>query len=409
MANSSSDWINQRFPLNTFVQHELTGYPTPRNLTYWWGFGFLAGLLLVLQIVTGVFLAMHYKADANLAFDSVQYIMREVNYGWLIRYIHTTGASAFFIVIYVHMARTLYYASYRAPRELLWWTGLVLLLLLMATAFMGYTLPWGQLSYWGAEVITNLFRAIPLFGESIVAWIRGGFSVGDATLTRFFALHYLIPFLIAGAVIIHLIALHHVKSSNPSGVEPAPKGYIPFHPFFTVKDLYQMGLFLIVFCFFVFFYPNLFIQSENNIPANHLQTPAHIMPEWYFLPFYTILRSVPNLAGGVAAMVLSILIFAALPYLDRSTIPGGGHSRPVYRAMFFVFVVDILVLGYVAANPPGGLLLIIGQVATVIYFSLFFLLPFVSKKEEQWLRALGLSEAMQQPGRNEASRRGTAE
>jgi quinol-cytochrome oxidoreductase complex cytochrome b subunit len=405
MSKSTSDWINKRFPLKTFVQNELTEYPTPRNLTYWWGFGFLAGFVLVLQIVTGVFLAMHYKADANLAFDSVQYIMREVNYGWLIRYLHTTGASAFFIVIYVHMARTLYYASYHAPRELLWWTGQVLLLLMMATAFMGYTLPWGQMSYWGAEVITNLFRATPFIGERIVAWIRGGYSVGDATLTRFFALHYLIPFLIAGAVVIHLVALHHVKSSNPSGVDPAPKGYIPFHPFYTVKDLFQMGIFLIIFCFFVFFYPQVFIQSENNIPANHLQTPPHIMPEWYFLPFYAILRSVPDLAGGVVAMGLSILIFAVLPYIDRSTIPGGAHSRPVYRAMFFVFIVDILVLGYVGAKPPGGSLLIIGRVATAIYFLLFLLLPFVSKKEERWLRARGLPEELQQPGRKGAGRR----
>jgi quinol-cytochrome oxidoreductase complex cytochrome b subunit len=409
MTLNLSEWINKRFPLKKFIEQELTEYPTPRTLNYWWGFGFLAGFLLVLQIVSGVFLAMHYKADASLAFDSVQYIMREVNYGWLIRYLHTTGSSAFFIVIYVHMARTLYYASYHAPRELLWWTGQVLLLLIMATAFMGYTLPWGQMSYWGAEVITDLLRATPAIGESLVAWIRGGYSVGDATLTRFFALHYLLPFIIAGAVIIHLIALHHVKSSNPSGVDPDPKGDIPFHPFYTVKDLYQLGLFLIIFCFFVFFYPQAFIQSDNNIPANHLLTPPHIMPEWYFLPFYAILRSVPDLAGGVVAMALSILIFAILPYIDRCKITGGAHTRPVYRALFYIFIIDILVLGYVGAKPPGGLLLVVGRIATAIYFLVFLLLPFVSKKEEQWLRARGYPGIVQQPDKTKQSQSTTAE
>ena len=383
-------WIDQRFPLTYFVKHELTEYPTPRNLSYWWNFGFLAGFVLVLQIATGIFLAMHYKPDANLAFGSVQYIMRDVNYGWLLRYIHSTGASAFFVVIYVHMARTLYYASYHKPRELMWWSGQVLMLLIMATAFMGYLLPWGQTSYWGAQVITDLFGVAPFVGDKIVLWLRGDFAVGDATLTRFFALHYLFPFLIFALVGIHMIALHTVRSSNPSGINLAAKDNIPFHPYFTTKDLFGLGIYLIIFCVFVFFLPNAFIEPANNIPANPLMTPPHIEPEWYFLPFYAILRAVPDMLGGVVAMALSVLIFAILPFADRTTLPGGAHYRPVYRVIFYVFMADVLVLGYVGSQPPTGFVVPLGQVATFIYFATFFLLPFFSKGEEKWLRARGL-------------------
>ncbi|MGA8863593.1 MAG: cytochrome b/b6, partial [Gallionella sp.] len=313
MKSRIINWIDQRFPLSNFVKHDLTEYPTPRNLSYWWNFGFLAGFVLVLQVATGIFLAMHYKADSALAFDSIQHIMRDVNYGWLLRFMHATGASAFFVVIYIHMARTLYYGSYRAPRELMWWTGQGLLLLLMATAFMGYLLPWGQMSYWGATVITNLFKVTPYFGEQIVTWLRGDYSVSDATLTRFFALHYLIPFLIIGGVVVHLVALHTVKSSNPSGIDLAAKDNIPFHPYFTSKDFYGLGIFLIVYCIFVFFFPNILMDPANFIPANPLHTPAEIVPEWYFLPFYAILRSVPNMVGGVVAMALSVMVFAFMP------------------------------------------------------------------------------------------------
>lgn len=383
-------WVDARFPLSKFIKEDLTDYPTPRNLSYWWNFGFLAGFVLVLQIISGIFLAMHYKADASLAFDSVEHIMREVNYGWLIRYVHSTGASAFFAVIFIHMARTLYYGSYRAPRELMWWTGQGLLLLLMATAFMGYLLPWGQMSYWGAQVITNLFRATPFIGDEVVVWLRGGFSIGDATLTRFFALHYLFPFLIVAVVLIHLVALHSVKSSNPSGINLAEKDNIPFHPYFTAKDFYGLGVFLIIFCYFVFFMPQFFIEADNNIPANPLKTPTHIVPEWYFLPFYAILRSIPDLLGGVIAMGLSVMIFAAMPFLDRSSIPGGARYRPFYRALFYVFVIDVIVLGYVGAKPPTGMLVVVGQVSTFIYFGLFALLPFLSIKEDKWLRKRGL-------------------
>lgn len=389
-------WIDQRFPLTTFVKRELTDYPTPRNLSYWWGFGFLAGFVLVLQIVTGVFLAMHYKADAALAFDSIQHLMREVNYGWLLRYLHSTGASAFFAVIYIHMARTLYYGSYRAPRELLWWSGQALLLLLMASAFMGYLLPWGQMSYWGAQVITELFRATPFIGDQVVLWLRGDFAVGDATLTRFFALHYLFPFLIFGVVVVHLIALHTVKSSNPSGINLADKDNVPFHPYFTAKDLFGLGAYLIVFCVFVFFLPDTFLEANNNVPANPMQTPPHIVPEWYFLPFYAILRAIPDMLGGVVAMVLSVLIFALMPFLDRSQIPGGARYRPAYRAMFYIFALDVLVLGYVGTQPPTGLTMPLGQAATFVYFGLFMLLPFVSIREERWLRARGLPPALQE-------------
>lgn len=390
MKNKIVHWIDQRFPLSNFVKHDLTEYPTPRNLSYWWNFGFLAGFVLVLQVATGIFLAMHYKADVTLSFDSIQHIMRDVNYGWLLRFMHATGASAFFLVIYIHMARTLYYGSYRAPRELMWWTGQGLLLLLMATAFMGYLLPWGQMSFWGATVITNLFRATPFFGEQVVTWLRGGFSVGDATLTRFFALHYLLPFLIIGGVLVHLIALHTVKSSNPSGIDLAAKDNIPFHPYFTSKDFYGLGIFLIVFCIFVFFLPNSLMEPANNIPANPMQTPTHIVPEWYFLPFYAILRSVPDLVGGVVAMGLSVMVFAFMPYLDRSRIPGGAHYRPWYRMMFYVFVVDMLVLGYVGYTPPSNETIMMGRIATIIYFAQFMLLPFISRKEERWLVQRGL-------------------
>ncbi|KAF0193270.1 MAG: ubiquinol-cytochrome c reductase cytochrome b subunit [Gammaproteobacteria bacterium] len=390
MTNRVVQWIDDRFPLTTFIRNEFSAYPTPRNLSYWWNFGFLAGFLLVLQIISGIFLAMHYKADVAMAFDSVQHIMREVRYGWLIRYLHSTGASAFFAVIFIHMARTLYYGSYRAPRELVWWIGQVILLLMMVAAFTGYLLPWGQMSYWGAQVITNLFRATPFFGDQVVVWLRGDYTVGDATLTRFFALHYLFPFLIVGVVLLHLSALHYVKSSNPSGINLGDRNNIPFHPYFTVKDLFGLGVFSLIFCYFVFFQPTLFIEEANNIPANPLQTPEHIVPEWYFLPFYAILRAIPETFGGVVAMTLSIVIYAALPYLDRSNIPGGSRYRPIFRLFFYVFAIDIFVLGYVGAHAPTSEMVILGRIATAVYFGVFLVLPWVAKIEERWLVRRGL-------------------
>lgn len=405
MKNRVIDWIDQRFPFSSFIKHDLTEYPTPRNLSYWWNFGFLAGFLLVLQVATGIFLAMHYKAGAELSFDSVQHIMRDVNYGWLLRFMHATGASAFFLVIYIHMARTLYYGSYRAPRELMWWTGQGLLIMLMATAFMGYLLPWGQMSYWGATVITNLFKVTPYFGEQIVTWLRGDYTVSDATLTRFFALHYLIPFLIIGGVLVHLVALHTVKSSNPSGIDLAAKDNIPFHPYFTIKDLFGLGIFLIVFSIFVFFFPNMLMDPANFIPANPMQTPAEIVPEWYFLPFYAILRSVPNMVGGVVAMGLSVMMFAFMPLLDRSRIPGGASNRPMVKLGFYLFILNMLALGYVGAHPVSAQTLLIGHIATIFYFGSFFLIPFISKAEERWLIKRGLPPALTALMEREASDR----
>ena len=408
MANRIIEWIDHRFPLTSFIKHELTDYPTPRNLGYWWNFGFLAGFVLMLQVLTGLFLAMHYKPDSAIAFDSIQHIMRDVNYGWLLRFMHSTGASAFFLVIYIHMARTLYYGSYRAPRELMWWTGQGLLLLLMATAFMGYLLPWGQMSFWGATVITNLFRATPFIGDQVVIWLRGDYTVGDATLTRFFALHYLFPFLIIGAVVVHMVALHAVKSSNPSGINLADKDNIPFHPYFTAKDFYGLGVFLILYSVFVFFLPDSLIEPANYIPANPMQTPNHIVPEWYFLPFYAILRSVPNMVGGVVAMGLSVMVFAFMPYLDRSRFPGGAHFRPMFRVLFYAFAVDMVVLGYIGYIAPTTQSILIGQVATLAYFTLFLLLPFLSTVEDRWLIKRGLPpelEALMASEAHEKSRR----
>ncbi len=391
------NWIDARFPLTPFIKHELTEYKTPANLNYWWNFGSLAGFILMLQIITGLFLAMHYKADTTMAFDSVEYIMREVNFGWLIRYLHSTGAAAFFAILYIHILRGLYYGSYRKPREMLWWSGIALLFLVMGAAFMGYLLPWGQMSFWGAQVITNLFGVIPFIGDDIVLLLRGDFSVGDATLTRFFALHYLIPFLIVGLVVIHLVTLHWVKSTNPSGHSlQRESDAVPFHPYYTIKDLFGLMVFLLIFLGFVFFSPGFFIEADNYIPANPLQTPAHIVPEWYFLPFYAILRAIPNLELGVVAMVASILILAFMPYLDRSRIPGGGTNRPIYRLMFVIFLIDIVVLTYVGKKPPEGALVLIGQIATVVYFGFFAAMPFISKWEEKWLLSKSIPEPVKE-------------
>jgi len=390
MLKKVFSWVDERFPLDEMIKHELTEYPVPRNLNYMWSFGFLAMFVLVVQLLSGIFLAMHYKADVGMAFDSIQHIMREVNYGWLIRYLHSTGASAFFALIFIHIGRTLYYGSYRRPRELLWWTGLVLLLLLMATAFMGYLLPWGQMSFWGAQVITALFGVTPFIGEEVVIWLRGDFVVGDATLTRFFALHYLFPFIICAAVAIHLVALHWVKSSNPSGITLHAKDNIPFHPYFTIKDLFGLGVFLIIFFGFVFFAPEFWIMPENNVPADPMVTPPHIVPEWYFLPFYAILRSIPDPLGGVVAMAMSILIFLAMPWLDRSNVPGGAKFRPGYRIMIYVWFFDLMLLGYLGAQAPEGIYILLGRIATFIYFGLFLMLPFISRREERRSRVQGL-------------------
>lgn len=366
------DWIDHRLPVVTFFKKELKDYPTPKNLNYLWNFGSLAGITLVIMIISGLFLAMNYNPSVAHAFDSVERIMREVNGGWLIRYIHMNGASMFFIVVYIHIFRGLYYGSYKNPRELLWILGVVILLLMMATAFMGYVLPWGQMSYWGATVITNLFSAFP-FGEGIVEWLWGGFSVGNPTLNRFFVLHYLLPFLIIGVVMLHLVSLHRFGSSNPTGIEIPKKDKIPFHPYYTFKDLYGLCIYLMVYAFFIFFAPNFFGEPDNYIPANPLVTPPHIVPEWYFLPFYAILRSIPSKLGGVLAMFAAVVVLALVPWLDRHPIRSGRY-RPIFKKLFWVFLLNCLVLSWVGANPPEGSFIIISRLATMYYFAHFLII-----------------------------------
>ena len=371
-------WIDYRLPIISTLKHSLVDYPTPRNLNYWWNFGSLAGFFLLLQIITGIVLAMHYVPSTLGAFDSVEHIMRNVNYGWLIRYVHMNGATFFFIVVYIHIFRGLYYGSYKYPRELLWWLGLVILLLMMATAFMGYVLPWGQMSFWGATVITNLFSAVPGIGESIVQWLWGGYSVDNPTLNRFFALHFVFPFLIVGVVILHIVALHVHGSNNPLGIErKGPKDSIPFHPYYTIKDLLGLGVALILFVCVIFYFPDYFGHPDNYIPADPLVTPPHIVPEWYFLPFYAILRAIPDKLGGVIAMGGAVFILFLLPWLDTSKVRSGTF-RPIFKKVYWLFVIDVVVLGWVGANPPEGIYILIGRIATSYYFIHFIiLLPFI--------------------------------
>ncbi|HEY1503040.1 MAG TPA: cytochrome b N-terminal domain-containing protein [Stellaceae bacterium] len=372
-------WIDHRLPIFTFINHELNEYPTPKNLSYWWNFGSLAGIMLVIMIATGIFLAMEYTPNVNLAFDSVERIMRDVNWGWLVRYIHMNGASFFFIVVYIHIFRGLYYGSYKEPRELLWILGVVILLCMMATAFMGYVLPWGQMSYWGATVITNLFGAIPLVGNDIVTWLWGGFAVDNPTLNRFYALHYLMPFVILGVVGLHIMALHTHGSNNPLGIDrKGPQDSIPFHPYYTIKDSFGLGMFLIIFCIFVFYFPNALGDPQNYIRANPLQTPPEIVPEWYFLPFYAMLRSVPDILfikaklAGVLTMFGSIGLLFILPWLDTSPVRS-ARFRPVYKWWFWLLVIDVFALGAVGAHRPEGIWIVIGRLGTLYYYVHFLL------------------------------------
>jgi len=376
--NSVIKWIEYRLPIFSFIDHSLgTQYPSPKNLSYWWNFGSLAGLMLVMQIVTGIVLAMHYTPHTEMAFASTEHIMRNVNYGWMLRYMHANGASMFFIVVYIHMFRGLYYGSYKTPRELLWWLGIIIFLLMMATAFMGYVLPWGQMSFWGATVITNLFSAVPLVGEGIVTWLWGGFSVDNPTLNRFFSLHYLLPFVIVGIVILHIWALHVHKSNNPLGIDiKGPQDTIPFHPYYTVKDAFGVAVFGIFFAFFLFFMPNVLGHADNYIPANPLVTPAHIVPEWYFLPFYAILRAIPDKLLGVIAMFAAILILFVLPWLDTSRVRS-AKFRPVYKVLFWAFFINCLILGYIGGKPAEGVYIIVGRLSTAVYFLFFLSLPFI--------------------------------
>ena len=376
-------WIDHRLPVFSFMDHELNHYPTPKNLNYFWNFGSLAGVTLVIMIVTGILLAMQYTANTEMAFDSVERIMRDVNNGWLLRYIHMNGASMFFIIVYIHMFRGLYYGSYKYPREILWMLGVVILLLMMATAFMGYVLPWGQMSFWGATVITNLFSAFPVIGDYIVTFLWGGFSVDNPTLTRFFVLHYLLPFAIVGVVALHLVALHQFGSNNPTGIDVKSEGdTIPFHPYYTVKDYLGLGVYLIVFAFLVFFAPNFLGHPDNYIPANPLQTPAHIVPEWYFLPFYAILRAVPDKLLGVLLMFAAVMVLFFLPWLDKHKIRS-ANFRPFYKQFYWLFFINCIVLGWVGAMPAEGIYVLISRVATLYYFGFFLIImPFLSKFEK---------------------------
>ena len=382
-SNPVIRWIDYRLPVFTFLHHELHEYPTPRNLNYLWNFGSLAGIVLVIMIVTGIVLAMHYVPTAGGAFNSVEHIMRDVNYGWLIRFVHTSGASMFFAAVYIHIFRGLYYGSYKAPRELLWILGVVILLLMMATAFFGYTLPWGQMSFWGATVITNLFSAIPLVGDSIVTWFSGGFGIGNPTLNRFYALHYLLPFVIVAVVLLHLVALHRFGSNNPDGIDTKePRDTLPFHPYYTAKDLFGLVVFLLVYAWFVFYEPNALLNPDNSIPANPGVTPAHIVPEWYLLPYYAILRSIPNKLLGVSAMAGSILVLFAVPWLDTSPVRS-ARFRPVIRVFFWILVIDCVLLTYAGGQPREGIWLILSRFGAAYYFLHFLVvLPLVGKWEQ---------------------------
>lgn len=383
-------WIDERLPLPRFVYGAVgAGYPVPRNLNYFWNFGVLAGAALMIQIVTGIVLAMHYAANGAVAFDSVEHIMRDVNAGWFLRYAHANGASMFFIVVYIHIFRGLFYGSYKAPREMIWLLGVVIFLLMMATAFMGYVLPWGQMSFWGAQVITGFFSAIPVVGETIRIWLLGGYAPDNAALNRFFSLHYLLPFVILGVIVLHVWALHIPGSNNPTGVEvKGEQDTIPFHPYYTAKDGFGLGIFLFVFAALLFFAPNALGHPDNYIPANGLQTPAHIVPEWYFWPFYAILRAftvdfmfIPAKLLGVLAMFGSILLLFFLPWLDTSPVRSANY-RPVFRAFYVLLVIDVLVLGWCGGSPATPLYVILSQICSAYYFAHFLIIiPLISRAE----------------------------
>ena len=409
--DSALAWVDDRFPLTSNVKAHLTEYYAPKNFNFWYFFGSLAMMVLVLQILTGIFLTMHYKPDADLAFGSVEYIMRDVPWGWLIRYMHSTGASMFFVVVYLHMFRGIIYGSYRTPRELLWLFGVGIFLCLMGEAFFGYLLPWGQMSYWGAQVIVNLFSAIPFIGPDVSEWLRGDYLVSDATLNRFFAFHVIaLPFVLVGLVAAHLIALHEVGSNNPDGIEikklkdkktGIPLDGIAFHPYYTVKDMVGVAVFLIVFSVVIFFAPEMggyFLEANNFVPANPLVTPAHIAPVWYFTPYYSVLRAVPPILNsqfpGVAAMGLSVMVFALLPWLDKSPVKSIRYRGTLYKKWLAAFVVSFLVLGYLGTEPSniwgqfGSWLgnaeraTVVARIATTVYFAFFVLMPWYTKKDK---------------------------
>jgi len=372
--NAFIKWLERRLPIASFVYSSFVIYPTPRNLNYWWTFGGILTFMLGVQIATGVVLAMHYTPDAHLAFNSIESIMRDVNYGWLLRYLHANGASFFFVAVYAHIGRCMYYGSYKEPREVLWILGVILFLLMVVAGFMGYVLPWGQMSFWAATVITNLFSAIPWVGDSIVTWLWGGYAVGNPTLNRFYSLHYLLPFVIVGVVVLHIWALHVVGQNNPTGVEATVgKDTVAFTPYATIKDPFFLGVFCPFFAWFVFYIPNYLIHSDNYIPANPEQTPTHIVPEWYYLPFYAILRGIPSKLVGVIALAASIIVLAFMPWLDTSRVRSANY-RPLYRQFLFIFFAAVVGLGYLGSQEPTGGYVIATRILTIYYFAFFFVI-----------------------------------
>src|SRR5215469_8418818 len=384
-------WLNKRLPVDEFISTQLTGYYAPKNFNIWYFFGSLALVVLALQLLTGIFLTMFYKPGELTSFDSVEYIMREVDFGWLIRYLHSTGASAFFIVVYLHMFRALLYGSYKPPRELLWLLGMLVYLALMAEAFMGYVLPWGNMSFWGAQVIVNLFGTIPGIGPGLVEWIRGDYAIADATLNRFFALHVAaVPLALLLLVVLHLVALHEVGSNNPDGIEikekKGPNGKpldgIPFHPYYSVKDLFGVAVFFVLFALVVFFVPTfggLFLEAPNFEPANPLSTPEHIAPVWYFTPYYAILRAVPDQRLGALLLLLAVVAFLFLPWLDRSPVKSMRYKGWMSRTALTLFVVSFVALGYLGLQPAIGVYVVLARIFAAVYFLFFLLMPFYSK------------------------------
>jgi len=384
-------WINRRLPVDAFIESQMTGYYAPKNFNIWYFFGSIALVVLVLQLLTGIMLTMFYKVGETTSFDSVEYIMREVNYGWLIRYLHSTGASAFFIVVYLHMFRAFLYGSYKKPRELLWLFGMAVYLALMAEAFMGYVLPWGNMSFWGAQVIVNLFGTIPGIGPGLVEWIRGDYGIADATLNRFFALHVaLLPLALLLLVVLHLVALHESGSNNPDGIEihdkvgpdGKPLDGIPFHPYYSVKDIVGIAVFFVLFAIVVFFVPTLgglFLEAPNFEPANPLSTPEHIAPVWYFTPFYAILRAVPDQRMGALLMLLAVVSFLFVPWLDRSPVRSMRYRGRMSRTALALFALSFVMLGYLGLQPAEGLYVVLARVFAVIYFAFFWLMPIYTK------------------------------
>jgi ubiquinol-cytochrome c reductase cytochrome b subunit len=389
---SLTKWLDTRLPLIRFTSEHVLQFPTPKNLNYFWTFGFILTMCLVTQIITGIILAMHYAPTTLNAFDSIEHIMRNVNYGWLIRYMHSNGASMFFLAVFIHMFRGLYYGSYKEPREVIWILGCIIYFLMIMTAFMGYVLPWGQMSFWAATVIINLVGALPIIGDTLTQLLLGGFAVDNPTLNRFFSLHYLLPFIIFGVVLLHIWALHVPGNNNPIGISVQGKqDTVSFHPYYTIKDFFAYTVFLVLFCYFIFYNPNILGHADNYIEADPMVTPAHIVPEWYLLPFYAILRAVPDKLTGVLLMFGSIAVLFFLPWLDSAKVRSARY-RPIYKYFFVLFFIDCLMLGYLGGVVPEGIYLLLSRICTIYYFAFFFVvMPLLSRFETTKPIPIGIS------------------